>query len=90
MQGMESPRSISLDANEGLLFCSDWVDGKASIHTFAMNGDEAYHKIIYNVSSYDGAWPNGLALDYVIKRIYWVDARSDSIHTTFYDGTGHR
>lgn len=24
----------------------------------------------------DGAWPNGLTLDYELKRIYWVDARS--------------
>jgi integrin beta 2 len=23
----------------------------------------------------DGAWPNGLTLDYVLKRIYWIDAR---------------
>jgi hypothetical protein len=25
----------------------------------------------------DGAWPNGLTLDYVLKRIYWIDARCD-------------
>jgi low-density lipoprotein receptor-related protein 1 (alpha-2-macroglobulin receptor) len=23
----------------------------------------------------DGAWPNGLTLDYVLKRIYWIDAK---------------
>ena len=23
----------------------------------------------------DGAWPNGLTLDYVLRRIYWIDAR---------------
>ena len=34
----------------------------------------------------DGAWPNGLTLDYQLMRIYWIDARSDSIHTATYDG----
>lgn len=34
----------------------------------------------------DGAWPNGLTLDYVARRIYWIDAKSDSIHTARYDG----
>lgn len=28
-------------------------------------------------------------MDYALKRIYWVDARSDSIHTTKYDGSDH-
>lgn len=37
----------------------------------------------------DGAWPNGLTLDYDSRRIFWIDARSDSIHTTKYDGTDH-
>lgn len=36
-----------------------------------------------------GAWPNGLTLDYTAKRVYWIDARSDSIHTTNYDGDQH-
>lgn len=36
------------------------------------------------------AWPNGIALDYRPKRLYWVDARSDSLHTATYDGEDHR
>ena len=56
-----------------------------------MDGDESKHKIVYDISNDDGgAWPNGLALDYVMKRIYWIDARSDSIHTTLYSGADHR
>lgn len=36
-----------------------------------------------------GGWPNGLTLDYAQKRIYYIDAHSDSIHTTNYDGSDH-
>lgn len=41
------------------------------------------------VEKVNGAWPNGLTLDYTLKRVYWIDARSDSIHTTNYDGLDH-
>lgn len=35
-----------------------------------------------------GAWPNGLTLDHLEKRIVWTDARSDAIFSALYDGTG--
>ncbi|CAK1590811.1 unnamed protein product [Parnassius mnemosyne] len=38
----------------------------------------------------DGAWPNGIALDHLAERLYWIDARSDSIHTTTYEGGDYR
>ena len=38
----------------------------------------------------NGAWPNGLALDFLSKRIYWIDARANSIHSANYDGSDHR
>lgn len=41
------------------------------------------------VQKLTGEWPNGITLDYAMKRIYWIDARSDSIHTTTYDGRDH-
>lgn len=48
-----------------------------------------YRKTIVRVDSVQGAWPNGITLDYTLKRVYWIDARSDSIHTTNYDGGDH-
>ena len=81
-----------------------------------------FRKIVVYVDLLNGAWPNGLTLDYVLKRIYWIDARylskivsflliplpptpphpsppeinnlicffrSDTIHTTDYDGKDH-
>ena len=49
-----------------------------------------HRKVIVNVSSIEGAgWPNGLTADYNSDRLYWIDARSDSIHSTKYDGSDH-
>lgn len=33
-------------------------------------------------------WPNGLAIDYEMKRIYWNDAKGDTIDSSDLDG-GH-
>ena len=56
-----------------------------------MSGDRDTRKVVFVVTAYrNGAWPNGLTLDLAMKRIYWIDARSDSIHTATYDGSDHR
>ena len=33
-------------------------------------------------------WPNGLAIDYQLKRLYWADAFTDRIEYSSVDGTG--
>ena len=56
-----------------------------------MSGDPATRKVVYVVTAYrNGAWPNGLTLDLAAKRMYWIDARSDSIHTATYEGKDQR
>ena len=48
-------------------------------------------RIVILMSEISGSgWPNGLTLDYALHRIYWIDAKSDSIHTAKYDGSDHR
>ena len=32
-------------------------------------------------------WPNGLSIDYHAKKLYWADARTDSIECVDFDGT---
>ncbi|KAJ6647666.1 Prolow-density lipoprotein receptor-related protein 1, partial [Pseudolycoriella hygida] len=86
--GIESPRAIVLDPLEGLLFWTDWDLNNPRVERCSMAGE--YRKTIVQVSSIQGAWPNGITLDYTLKRVYWIDARSDSIHTTNYDGGDHQ
>lgn len=84
---MSSPRAIALDPLEGLLFWTDWDLNEPRLERCSMAGE--YRKTIVQVDRVQGAWPNGITLDYTLKRVYWIDARSDSIHTTNYDGGDH-
>ena len=88
---MERPRALALEPREGMLFWTDWDPaGSPRIERCSMDGREENRMAIYNVSNYGGAWPNGLTVDYQARRIYWTDARSDSIHTAKYDGSDPR
>ncbi|XP_031616659.1 prolow-density lipoprotein receptor-related protein 1 isoform X3 [Contarinia nasturtii] len=84
---MDSPRALALDPREGLLFWTDWDKSNPRIERCSMAGE--YRQTIIEVDKSLGGWPNGLTLDYAQKRIYYIDAHSDSIHTTNYDGSDH-
>lgn len=49
--------------------------------------DGTHRKIIV---TYDVKWPNGLTLDLVQSRIYWVDAKLNIISSCDYDGMDRR
>uniref|UniRef100_A0A182SIS6 EGF-like domain-containing protein n=1 Tax=Anopheles maculatus TaxID=74869 RepID=A0A182SIS6_9DIPT len=83
---MVNPRAIALDPMEGVLFWTDWEEGSPRLERCTMAGEN--RTVIKYVGS-DGGWPNGIALDYIPRRVYWIDARSDSIHTITYDGQDH-
>ncbi|XP_048001348.1 prolow-density lipoprotein receptor-related protein 1 [Leguminivora glycinivorella] len=86
---MESPRAIALDPKLGYLFWSDWEQSAPRIERCSMAGRN--RTVVVQVDEIaDGAWPNGITLDHVATRLYWIDAKSDSIHTTLYDGTGYQ
>ncbi|XP_050504790.1 prolow-density lipoprotein receptor-related protein 1 isoform X2 [Diabrotica virgifera virgifera] len=79
---MESPRAIAVDPRDGYLFWTDWDRQLPRIERCSLAGSD--RKVVVRIE-YNG-WPNGITLDYTTRRIYWVDARSDSIHTSNYDG----
>lgn len=84
---MASPRAIALDPRDGLLFWTDWDNADPRIERCTMAGEQ--RTIVTHVAEVRGAWPNGLTLDYTLRRVYWIDARSDSIHTVNYEGGDH-
>ncbi|KAF7273554.1 hypothetical protein GWI33_013751, partial [Rhynchophorus ferrugineus] len=85
---MESPRAIVVDPRDGYLFWTDWDNAAPRIERCSLAGLD--RKIIVHMNMfYKAGWPNGLTLDYTMRRVYWADARSDSIHTCNYDGLDH-
>ncbi|XP_029103120.1 low-density lipoprotein receptor-related protein 1B-like isoform X3 [Scleropages formosus] len=83
--GMEHPRAIALDPGQGILFWTDWDATFPRIEAVSMSG-EGRHIVFKDMEM--GAWPNGLTLDHLEKRIVWTDARSDAIFSALYDGSG--
>ncbi|XP_074039673.1 LDL receptor protein 1 [Leptinotarsa decemlineata] len=82
---MESPRAIAVDPRDGYLFWTDWDSQLPRIERCSLAGLD--RRMVVRIVN--NGWPNGLTLDYTTRRIYWIDAQSDSIHTSDYDGNDH-
>ncbi|XP_058248902.1 low-density lipoprotein receptor-related protein 1B isoform X4 [Hemibagrus wyckioides] len=82
--GMEHPRALALDPGQGIVFWTDWDANFPRIEAASMSGN-GRHVVFKEMEI--GAWPNGLTLDHLERRIIWTDARSDAIYSALYDGT---
>ncbi|XP_054277887.1 very low-density lipoprotein receptor-like isoform X3 [Macrosteles quadrilineatus] len=81
---LEEPRAIAVNPLEGWMFWTDW--GKeAKIERAGLDGSHRQ-----TIVSYDIKWPNGLTLDLVRRRVYWVDAKLNMISSCDYDGAARR
>ncbi|KAH8295019.1 hypothetical protein KR018_005787 [Drosophila ironensis] len=81
---LDIPRSIALDPIEGWMYWSDW-GASPRIERAGMDGS---HRT--TIISYDVKWPNGITLDLVRKRLYWVDGKLNIISSANYDGSQRR
>lgn len=85
-KGMDDPRAISLDPENGNMYWTDWGQ-EPKIEICGMDGNN--RKVI--VAQEQGlGWPNGLTIDYIGKRIYWIDAKLHKIGTAKMDGSDVR
>lgn len=57
------------------LFWTDWAVSEAKVARSNLDGSDV-RTLIGNGSV---EWPNGLSVDYMAERLYWVDARHDYI-----------
>lgn len=87
-ENISKPRSMAIDSRFGYLFWSDWEEEEPRIERSTLAGEE--RSAIFNLKQIGGAWPNGITLDYVKKRIFFLDARSKEIHTVDYSGAKHQ
>ncbi|CRL03072.1 CLUMA_CG016407, isoform A [Clunio marinus] len=84
---ISKPRSMSIDSRLGFLFWSDWEEDEPRIERSTLAGED--RKAIFNLKKIGGAWPNGITLDYIKKRVFFLDAKSKEIHTIDYNGENH-
>nr|XP_032823068.1 low-density lipoprotein receptor-related protein 1-like isoform X2 [Petromyzon marinus] len=82
---LQHPRAITLDPRHGIVFWTDWDASFPRIEACSMSGSGRH--VVYRETG-AGGWPNGLTIDYLEKRLMWIDARSDAIYSVLYDGTG--
>ncbi|KAG1699621.1 Very low-density lipoprotein receptor [Nymphon striatum] len=78
--GFEEPRDIVVNPLDGWLYWSDW-GSRAKIERGGMDG--SHRRVIIDT---DIAWPNGMTLDLVSKRLFWVDAKLKLLNSADYNG----
>ncbi|XP_020626035.1 low-density lipoprotein receptor-related protein 4-like isoform X3 [Orbicella faveolata] len=82
--GLEEPRGIALDLDDGLMFWTDWGIN-AKIEKASLNGGQR----VTIVTTYL-YYPNGIELDRGNKRIFWVDAGYDTVESVDYNGNNQK
>ncbi|XP_059387967.1 low-density lipoprotein receptor-related protein 2 [Carassius carassius] len=80
VQNLKYPRGIAVHPSAGYLFWSDWYRPAVITRAYT-DGSNAVPLINSTLG-----WPNGLALDYLMDRLYWVDAQLDRIEHVSIDG----
>lgn len=57
------------------MFWTDWAAEDPSINRANLDGTS--NRTLFGKDKVE--WPNGITVDYISNRIYWVDARRDYI-----------
>lgn len=73
---LKKPRGIALHPTSGYLFWTDWSVEGSGIYRANLDGSNI--KQLFGKK--DGVeWPNGITVDHIAERIYWVEAKLDYI-----------
>ena len=78
------PRGIAVHSKEKLLFVTEWGSTPQIVR---MNLNGSGRNTLINS---DIVWPNGVAVDDVMDRIYWTDAQRDTIESADIHGFNRR
>ncbi|XP_066928142.1 low-density lipoprotein receptor-related protein 1-like [Clytia hemisphaerica] len=81
---LDAPRALALDPRDGYMFWTDWGK-RGRIERADMDGQNRKPLITTNI-----VWPNGLTIDLATRKIYFVDARLDTLDVMSYDGENRR
>lgn len=58
-----------------LMFWTDWEESNPRIERCSLGGEERIYNLFRVSQVQGGGWPNGLTIDYVAERVYWIDAK---------------
>ncbi|KAM4720762.1 low-density lipoprotein receptor-related protein 8 [Rhinophrynus dorsalis] len=79
-KGLGEPRAIALDPTQGFMFWSDWGD-PAKIEKAGLNGGDRQVLVSDNIE-----WPNGITIDVLMSRLYWVDSKLHTLSSVDFNG----
>jgi sortilin-related receptor len=79
---LSKPRGIVVHPLQGYLFWTDWSAVNPSVSRANLDGTNV-KKLI---GKPEVIWPNGVTIDYIAERLYWVDASKDYIASTDFNG----
>jgi len=83
-RGHQQPRGLAVHQRDRLLFVTEWGSTPMVVQ---MNLDGSGRREIVKT---DIKWPNGIAVDESINRLYWADAERNSIESATIDGADRR
>lgn len=79
---LTKPRGIAVHPTAGYLFWTDWASSSPSISRSNLDGTDVQRLFTKPVVQ----WPNGITIDHIAERIYWVDAMDDYIASSDLNG----
>uniref|UniRef100_H0ZG60 LDL receptor related protein 8 n=1 Tax=Taeniopygia guttata TaxID=59729 RepID=H0ZG60_TAEGU len=81
---LSEPRAIAVDPTQRFMYWSDWGD-KARIEKAGLNGVGRQVLVTDNIE-----WPNGITLDLLNQRLYWVDSKLHSLSCIDFNGSNRK
>lgn len=79
---LTKPRGIVVHPTSGYLFWTDWSSVNPSVSRSNLDGTDV--KRLFTKPLVE--WPNGITVDRIAERIYWVDAMGDYIASSDLNG----
>merc|ERR1719234_1853216 len=85
VSGVKQLRAVAIHHKRLLVLFTDWDKESKKVGMVGLNG----RNLTSLVSEHLG-WPNGLAVDEQLDRVFWSDARNDILESVRMDGTDRR
>ncbi|XP_056143656.1 low density lipoprotein receptor a [Lampris incognitus] len=82
--GLAKPRAIVVDPQSNFMYWTDWGT-PAKIEKGGLNGGDRMALVTDNI-----VWPNGITLDLLNQRLYWVDSKLHALSSIDVQGGGRR